>query len=100
MTYVFDPTTNTLIDDEDKSLGNKLGLMDGGRVNFADNPLQNFNPNLAAAAKAVPNVADLVALPSAASLIKIKSLLVGALFVGYVYIIAIFYFILNIFCIL
>ena len=26
MTYVFDPTTNTLIDDEDKSLGNKLAL--------------------------------------------------------------------------
>ena len=52
MAYVFDPINNTLIDDEDKSLGNKLGLMDGGRVNFADNPLQNFNPNLAAAAKA------------------------------------------------
>jgi hypothetical protein len=87
-----------LIDDEDKSLGNKLALNDdefqklldipgvfraseapqppqkpdvqeieainrfmrdnpvekaeGGRINFADNPLQNFNPNLAAAAKA------------------------------------------------
>ena len=26
MAYVFDPTTNTLIDDEDKSLGNKLAL--------------------------------------------------------------------------
>jgi len=26
MTYVFNPTTNTLIDDEDKSLGNKLAL--------------------------------------------------------------------------
>ena len=47
MAYVFDPTTNTLIDDEDKSLGNKLGLMDGGRVNFA-----NGNPNFTAAAKA------------------------------------------------
>ena len=34
MAYVFDPINNTLIDDEDKSLGNKLGLMDGGRVNF------------------------------------------------------------------
>ena len=43
MAYVFDPINNTLIDDEDKSLGNKLGLMNGGRVNFADNPLQNFN---------------------------------------------------------
>ena len=47
MAYVFDPINNTLIDDEDKSLGNKLGLMDGGRVNFA-----NGNPNLTAAAKA------------------------------------------------
>ena len=28
MAYVFDPTTNTLIDDEDKSLGNKLALND------------------------------------------------------------------------
>ena len=95
MAYVFDPINNTLIDDEDKSLGNKLALNDdefqklldipgvfraseapipppkqevldreainrfirdnraeGGRINFADNPLQNFNPNLAAAAKA------------------------------------------------
>jgi len=43
LAYVFDPINNTLIDDEDKSLGNKLGLMNGGRVNFADNPLQNFN---------------------------------------------------------
>ena len=34
MAYVFDYINNTLIDDEDKSLGNKLGLMDGGRVNF------------------------------------------------------------------
>ena len=34
MAYVFDPINNTLIDDEDKSLGNKLQLMDGGRVNF------------------------------------------------------------------
>ena len=34
MAYVFDPINNTLIDDEDKSLGNKLGLMDDGRVNF------------------------------------------------------------------
>jgi hypothetical protein len=95
LAYVFDPINNTLIDDEDKSLGNKLALNDdefqklldipgvfraseapqpppkqeildreainrfirdnraeGGRINFADNPLQNFNPNLAAAAKA------------------------------------------------
>ena len=28
MAYVFDPTNNTLIDDEDKSLGNKLALND------------------------------------------------------------------------
>ena len=28
MAYVFNPTTNTLIDDEDKSLGNKLALND------------------------------------------------------------------------
>jgi hypothetical protein len=28
LAYVFDPTTNTLIDDEDKSLGNKLALND------------------------------------------------------------------------
>ena len=34
MAYVYDYINNTLIDDEDKSLGNKLGLMDGGRVNF------------------------------------------------------------------
>jgi len=34
LAYVFDYINNTLIDDEDKSLGNKLGLMDGGRVNF------------------------------------------------------------------
>jgi hypothetical protein len=47
MAYVFDYVNNTLIDDEDKSFGNKLGLMDGGRVNFA-----NGNPNLTAAAKA------------------------------------------------
>ena len=32
MAYVFDPINNTLIDDEDKSLGNKLGLMDGGMI--------------------------------------------------------------------
>jgi len=86
LAYVFDPINNTLIDDEDKSLGNKLALNDnefqklldipgvfraseapqpppkqeildreainrfmrenkaeGGRINFADNPLQNFN---------------------------------------------------------
>jgi len=47
LAYVFNPINNTLIDDEDKSLGNKLQLMDGGRVNFA-----NGNPNLTAAAKA------------------------------------------------
>jgi len=34
LAYVYDYINNTLIDDEDKSLGNKLGLMDGGRVNF------------------------------------------------------------------
>ena len=28
MAYTFDPITNTLIDDEDKSLGNKLALLD------------------------------------------------------------------------
>jgi len=28
LAYVFDPTTNTLIDDEDKSLGNKFAVMD------------------------------------------------------------------------
>ena len=90
MAYVFDPINNTLIDDEDKSLGNKFALNDdefqklldipgvfraseapqppqrpdvidieainrfvrenprddkaeGGRANFADNPLKNFN---------------------------------------------------------
>ena len=32
MAYVFDPINNTLIDDEDKSLGNKLQLMDGGMI--------------------------------------------------------------------
>ena len=32
MAYVFDPINNTLIDDEDKSLGNKFGLMDGGMI--------------------------------------------------------------------
>ena len=32
MAYVYDYINNTLIDDEDKSLGNKLGLMDGGRI--------------------------------------------------------------------
>lgn len=62
MAYVFDPINNTLIDDEDKSLGNKLGLMDGGRVNFADNPLKNFNPNLAAAAKAANEAQKLKAI--------------------------------------
>jgi len=108
MTYVFDPINNTLIDDEDKSLGNKLALnqdefqklldipgvfkaseapqppqrpdvqeieainrfmrdnpvekAEGGRINFADNPLQNFNPNLAAAAKAANEAQKLKAL--------------------------------------
>ena len=28
MAYVFDPINNTLIDDEDKSLGNKFALLD------------------------------------------------------------------------
>ena len=45
MAYVYDYINNTLIDDEDKSLGNKLGLMDGGRVNFengSDNPFINI----------------------------------------------------------
>ena len=32
MAYVYDYINNTLIDDEDKSLGNKLRLMDGGRI--------------------------------------------------------------------
>ena len=32
MSYIFDPINNTLIDDEDKSLGNKLQLMDGGMI--------------------------------------------------------------------
>ena len=41
-----------MIDDEDKSLGNKLGLMDGGRVNFqngSDNPfidIEDLNKKL------------------------------------------------------
>ena len=52
MAYVYDYINNTLIDDEDKSLGNKLGLMDGGRVNFqngSDNPfidIEDLNKKL------------------------------------------------------
>ena len=52
MAYVYDPINNTLIDDEDKSLGNKLGLMNGGRVNFengSDNPfidIEDLNKKL------------------------------------------------------
>ena len=52
MAYVYDYINNTLIDDEDKSLGNKLGLMNGGRVNFqngSDNPfidIEDLNKKL------------------------------------------------------
>ncbi len=38
MAYVFDPTTNTLIDDEDKSLGNKLALNDDEFQKLLDIP--------------------------------------------------------------
>jgi len=38
LAYVFDPTTNTLIDDEDKSLGNKLALNDDEFQKLLDIP--------------------------------------------------------------
>ena len=38
MAYVFNPTTNTLIDDEDKSLGNKLALNDDEFQKLLDIP--------------------------------------------------------------
>ena len=38
MAYVFDPINNTLIDDEDKSLGNKLALNDDEFQKLLDIP--------------------------------------------------------------
>ena len=38
MAYVFDPINNTLIDDEDKSLGNKLALNDEELQKLLDIP--------------------------------------------------------------
>ena len=38
MAYIFDPINNTLIDDEDKSLGNKLALNDDEFQKLLDIP--------------------------------------------------------------
>ena len=44
MAYVFDPTTNTLIDDEDKSLGNKLALLDSDLEAAIQSLNEKFGP--------------------------------------------------------
>ena len=44
MAYVFDPINNTLIDDEDKSLGNKLALMDSDLEKAIQELNEKFGP--------------------------------------------------------
>jgi len=44
LAYVFDPTTNTLIDDEDKSLGNKLALLDSDLEAAIQSLNEKFGP--------------------------------------------------------
>ena len=44
MAYVFNPTNNTLIDDEDKSLGNKLALLDSNLESAIQLLNEKFGP--------------------------------------------------------
>ena len=44
MAYVFDPINNTLIDDEDKSLGNKLALLDSDLEAAIQSLNEKFGP--------------------------------------------------------
>ena len=44
MAYVFDPINNTLIDDEDKSLGNKLAALDSDLQKVIDGLNEKFGP--------------------------------------------------------
>ena len=44
MAYVFDPINNTLIDDEDKSLGNKLAVLDSDLQKVIDGLNEKFGP--------------------------------------------------------
>ena len=44
MAYVFDPINNTLIDDEDKSLGNKFAVLDSDLQKVIDELNEKFGP--------------------------------------------------------
>ena len=44
MAYVFDPINNTLIDDEDKSLGNKLAVLDSDLEKVLQELNERFGP--------------------------------------------------------
>ncbi len=44
MAYVFDPTTNTLIDDEDKSFGNKFAVLDSDLEKVLQQLNERFGP--------------------------------------------------------
>ena len=44
MAYVFDPINNTLIDDEDKSLGNKLAVLDSDLEKVLQELNEKFGP--------------------------------------------------------